>query len=124
MLNYVSTRKGNITLLIILSVSTCISSAIAADLKNGKKVFEKQCASCHGQLGAGDGPIAAGLPDAMKPRNLQKGEYKVIKDAASLKELLKKGGPAYGLNALMAAQPSLSDAELDDVSAYVISLKK
>ncbi len=103
---------------------TLSSPLVAQDLENGKKVFSKTCSSCHGPEGAGDGPIAAGLPDNMKPRNLKTGEFKVVKDKESMAELIKKGGPAFGLNPLMAAQPSLSDSDITDVIEYVYSLRK
>jgi mono/diheme cytochrome c family protein len=28
---------------------------------SGEEIFQKYCASCHGELGPGDGPVAAGL---------------------------------------------------------------
>ena len=96
----------------------------AADLEKGKAIFLQVCSSCHGNEGQGDGPIAAGLPDEMKPRNLVNGELKVAKDAQTMKELVKKGGPAFGLNPLMAPQAGLSDEDLENVVAFVQSLRK
>lgn len=113
-----------------LVLATALTLAIpalshAADLARGKTLFDQRCTSCHGALGAGDGPVAAALPADQKPRNLANGSpMKYATDDAKMKELLKKGGPAFGLNPLMPMQPDLSDADLDNVIAYVRSLKK
>jgi hypothetical protein len=39
-------------------------------------------------------------------------------------ELIKKGGSAFGLSPLMAAQSALSDDDVSNVVAFVRSLKK
>lgn len=44
-------------------------------LKQGKTLFEKQCAVCHGKAGGGDGPAADFL--FPKPRNFTTGTFKV-----------------------------------------------
>lgn len=100
------------------------ASIALADASAGKAVYGKVCASCHGTSGLGDGPVGVSLPPNMKPANLVKGDFKVVKDANAIVELLTKGGPAFGLNPLMAAQPSLSDQEKKDVAEYVLSLKE
>ena len=110
---------------LISAVSSLIPTAsFAADLENGKALFAERCASCHGALGAGDGPVAAGLPPELKPRNLQEGAFKVTKDDALFKKLLKEGGVSVGLNPLMPGAPGLTDADYDNLIAYVHSLKK
>lgn len=98
--------------------------AFAADLEKGKSLFAQRCATCHGNTGAGDGPVALSLPENMKPRNLQDGAFKYATDDAKMKELLKKGGAAVGLNAMMPPQPDLSDADLDSVIAFLHTLQK
>lgn len=42
--------------------------ADSASLARGKKLFEKNCTSCHGPAGRGDGPVSAAL--SPKPANL------------------------------------------------------
>jgi len=40
----------------------------------GRAVFERHCAACHGETGAGDGPAADMLP--VQPRDLTRGEFR------------------------------------------------
>jgi len=79
---------------------------------------------CHGEKGAGDGALAATLPEGQKPRNLSGGQNKYATDDAKLKEIIKKGGAAVGLSVLMPAQADLSDEQLGDLVAFIHSLKK
>lgn len=95
-----------------------------ADLESGKKKYTQLCASCHGDSGAGDGPVGKALPDNMKPRNFQDAEFKFATDQAKFSELLNKGGAAVGLNPMMPPQSGLTDADHVNLYAYVLSLKK
>jgi len=97
-------------------------SSFAADAARGKQLYTERCATCHGAEGAGDGPVALSLPPEMKPQNLKTGIMKFAADDAKMKELLKKGGGAVGLNALMPPQADLSDADIDSVIAFVKTL--
>ncbi len=54
--------------------------AFAPSLARGAVVFQARCASCHGQLGRGDGPSAADLDPA--PTNL--GDAEGLRDASPL----------------------------------------
>lgn len=114
-------KKALLTLS-ILAITT--SSASAADAAKGQALFAQRCAMCHGEKGAGDGALAATMPEGQKPRNLTAGQNKYATDDAKLKETISKGGAGVGLSVLMPAQSDLSDAQLDDVVAFVKSLKK
>jgi mono/diheme cytochrome c family protein len=48
---------------IALAVALHTGSAVAADdvTRTGKQLFERYCASCHGEAGRGDGPVASSL---------------------------------------------------------------
>lgn len=100
------------------------SSAHAADAAKGAPIYAQRCAMCHGDKGAGDGPVAATIPEGMKPRNLAAGTNKYATDDAKLKDLLKKGGAGVGLSPLMPAQSDLKEGDLDNLIAFVNSLKK
>mgnify|MGYP003594673044 CR=1 FL=1 len=97
---------------------------LAADLEKGKAIYSQRCVSCHGASGLGDGPIGAGLPPAMKPRDFQTAAFKYATDDAKMKDVITKGGVPFGLNPLMAPQAGLSDEDLNNIVAYVRSLKK
>ena len=108
--------------LVLLTLAPAIASS--ADLTKGKEVFDQRCVSCHGAMGAGDGPVAAALPADQKPASFQTGKFKIAVDDAKMKEVISKGGQANGLSMMMPPQPDLTDAQLGDLIAYVRSLKK
>jgi mono/diheme cytochrome c family protein len=104
-------------------------AALAADAAAGKTAFTTNCASCHGDSGKGDGPVGAALNPP--PRDFSKGEFKFDTDGdgktgtdADLKNVIQKGGGAYGGSVLMAPWPSLSDADITNLIAHIRSLKK
>ncbi|MDZ4785215.1 MAG: cytochrome c [bacterium] len=111
-------------LVFILSIFSFLPTMLfASDAVKGKEKFETLCASCHGATGAGDGAIAAAFPADQKPRNLKTGPFKFATDEAKFKELLKKGGASVGLSPLMPMQAGLTDQDIDNVYAYIKSLK-
>lgn len=114
----------NAALLLPCLVVLACTDALAADVEKGKALFAQRCAMCHGEKGAGDGPVAATMPEGQKPRNLATGANKFATDDAKLTELLQKGGAGVGLSVLMPAQSDLKPAELADLVAFVNSLKK
>jgi high-affinity iron transporter len=91
------------------------------DAKAGEAVYKAKCVSCHGTAGAGDGP--AGKVLNPKARDWTKGEGLDLTDQ-QLFDSIKKGGAAVGRGKTMIAFPSLSDAEVWNLVAYVKSLKK
>ena len=115
--------KIHISLLAIASVLLSSGSSFAADAAKGGTLYAQRCAMCHGEKGAGDGPVAATIPEGMKPRNLKEGGYKYATDDAKFKELLQKGGAGVGLSPLMPAQSDLKPEDLDNIIAFVKSLK-
>jgi mono/diheme cytochrome c family protein len=108
----------------IVAPFTIVLSANAADAAKGGTLYAQRCAMCHGDKGAGDGALAATMPEGQKPRNLGAGANKYATDDAKLKEIIKNGGASVGLSVLMPAQSDLSDEQLNDLVAFVNSLKK
>jgi mono/diheme cytochrome c family protein len=107
------------------------SSALADDaVSEGREVYIKtNCNSCHGMDGKGDGPVAAALDP--KPRNYTKGDFKfdANKDGkagtdADLALVIKNGAAAYGGSAMMMPNPTLTDAQIQELIAYIRSLKQ
>lgn len=111
-------------LLALALTATYSSAALAADIAKGQAIFAQRCVMCHGDKGAGDGALAATMPEGQKPRNLTTGQNKYATDDAKLKEIISKGGAAVGLSVLMPAQSDLNDAQLGDLVAFIKSLKK
>jgi mono/diheme cytochrome c family protein len=106
-----------------------LSAHAAGDAAAGKTTFETLCVTCHGPLGKGDGP--AGVALTPPPRDFSKGDFKYDADKdgkagtdADLMLIVKNGAGAYGGSPLMAPWGHLSEAELQNVVAYVRTLKK
>jgi len=115
-------NSRHIVLCLAFSALT-LGTAHAVDLEKGKTLYAQRCATCHGDKGAGDGPIAASLPAEQKPRNFQEAKYKYATDDDKFKELIKKGGAAVGLSMLMPGQADLSDDDIESLLLFVYSLK-
>jgi mono/diheme cytochrome c family protein len=65
-------------------------TASAETLREGKALFEKNCASCHGTSGHGDGPAAKGLNPA--PANLAVAVKMPMASDAFLDWTISEGG--------------------------------
>ncbi len=120
-----------VTTLAIAAFALVVSagSAQAGDAAAGKTVYDTNCSSCHGPSGKGDGPVGAALNP--KPRDFSAGSFKFDADKsgtpgedADLKLVIQKGAAAFGGSALMAPWPTLSDGDIDNVIAFIRSLKQ
>jgi mono/diheme cytochrome c family protein len=85
----------------------------------GQKIYDRECATCHGALGKGDGETAAYLTP--QPQDLTTGILKKRNDEF-LTAVISKGGGAKGLSESMPAFPKLSKSEVQSVVAYVRQL--
>jgi len=91
------------------------------DLADGKKIYDMNCASCHGATGHGDGAAAAALKP--KPRDLSDGKYMKTRTWEELHKVIAEGGANSGFSALMPAwKGALKKPQIDNVLAYVLSL--
>jgi mono/diheme cytochrome c family protein len=61
-------RKSTVLLLLLFSVGF-VTAAGADDIAQGRALYLRYCASCHGRNGAGDGPLAKVL--TTPPTNLR-----------------------------------------------------
>jgi len=123
------TRLATLLTLAALAVLLVPAMASAGDAAAGKPVFQANCSTCHGMTGKGDGPVGAALTPP--PRDFAKGDFKYDTDGdgkagtdADLKAVITKGALAYGGSPLMAPWPTLTAAQIDDVVAFIRSLKQ
>jgi mono/diheme cytochrome c family protein len=116
-----------LSLLALPSVALAGGDAAAGDAK-----FQTVCVSCHGPGGKGDGPTGLALAAAGQPapRDFTVGDFKFDTDKdgtagsdSDLKNVISKGALVYGGSAMMAPVMGLSDADLDDLVAFIRSLK-
>jgi cbb3-type cytochrome c oxidase subunit III len=100
-----------------------LPAVTAAHAQRGKAVYDKWCAGCHGDTGAGDGPGAtAMLP---RPRDFTRGVYKIRMTASGeiptdddMMTVIADGMPG---TAMPAWKAKLSEQERRDVVAYLKS---
>ena len=96
-------------------------AAGGGDAAAGAALYSTYCASCHGERGEGDGPVAAGLNP--KPARHSDGAYMNSLSNDYLTRVIKDGGTAVEKSPLMAPWGgTLSDAQIVDVIAFVRSL--
>lgn len=66
----------NILIIAVFVASLCLGNmAMAQGRLEGKDLYDKYCAPCHGEEGDGNGPLAHALYP--KPRDFTKGQYKI-----------------------------------------------
>jgi len=101
--------------------STATWECLPGSAEAGATPYATLCESCHGPGGNGEGPAAAGLNP--KPARHIDGTYMNALSNEHVRTVIRDGGPAVGKSPLMAPWGgALSDAQLDDVVAYVRSL--
>ena len=109
------------------------SVSFAGDVEAGNAKFQALCVSCHGPTGKGDGPTGKALAASGQPapRDFSVGDFKLDTDKdgetgtdADLKNVITKGAMAYGGSPLMAPIMGLSDDDLNNLVAFIRSLKQ
>ena len=104
------------TILMTMTLAALGSSvALAADAKAGQAVYDRACKSCHGA----DGTANAGVAKMMKVdiKDLKSPDVQSMSDA-DLKTVVTDG------KGKMKPIKTVSGADVDNVVAYVKSLKK
>lgn len=100
---------------LLLLTSMVARAAFAADAQAGQAVFDKSCKGCHGADGTPNAAVAkmlkADIPD------LKSSEVQALSDD-DMKNIITNG------KGKMKPVKTVSGATLDDVVAYVRSLKK
>jgi cytochrome c oxidase cbb3-type subunit 3 len=124
-------RIARLAPLAALAVLLAPMNALAGDAEKGKGLYTINCASCHGDTGKGDGPVAIAVPPP-PPRDFAAGDFKFDADEdgtvgtdADLKTVITKGAAAFGGNPMMATWGGiLSDEDIDNLVAYIRTLKQ
>lgn len=100
-----------------LSSMSHVVSAFGGDAAKGKVIYQAKCVTCHGPDGKGDGPIGK----ALKPPagNFSSAESKK-KSAGEFQDIIENGKPK---TAMMAWKKQFTEAEIQDVLAYVLTLR-
>jgi len=98
-------------------MATVAGVALAADATAGGVIFNKTCKGCHGEGGATPNEAVGKYLGATIP-TLASPEFQASKTDADIKTAITEG------HGKMPAQKSVQPASVDDVVAYVRSLKK
>ena len=94
-----------------------------AAVKEGREVYAKYCAHCHGAEGKGDGPSGQGLP--IKPQDLAEGRVINPLPDHFIFRVIAAGGPAVGLSPIMPPfKPQISDRQIHEVIQYIRTLAR
>ncbi len=97
------------------------NAAIEADAKVGRADYQVYCASCHGETGEGDGPVAQAL--SPKPARHNDGTYMNPLTDDYLFKVIKFGGLSVDKSPMMAPLGgSLSDQQIRNVIAFIRTL--
>ena len=100
------------------------ADASRASLAEGARLYQQDCAVCHGATGYGNGPAANVLDP--KPRDFHVGRYRLISTSNGVPlrddviRTIRHGAPGTS----MPAWAHLSDGEVGAVADYVLSISR
>lgn len=94
------------------------ASAAGPNSAAGKKIFEDNCAACHGIKGDGNGPAARAISGA-KPRNFVSEPFKYGATDEAVSKTISEGVKGSA----MPPWAHLSKADIAAVVTYIRSLK-
>ncbi len=102
---------------------TVAAQGLAADVKNGSRIYNQYCISCHGVEGKGDGDRAKNEQLDPRPRVHANGNYLNMIPDMRLFRVIKYGGRAMNFSHIMPQwQHILSDEEILNVLAHIRTL--
>lgn len=103
------------TVILSCIFAVAVWAAPAGTASAGKEVYDKSCKTCHGGDGGGNPAIAKMMKVEFRPLGSKEVQGKTDDE---LKKITSQG---FGK---MKPVPSVSGKQIDDVVAYVRSLKK
>lgn len=93
-----------------------VSLANPVRAEDGKPIFDKNCSTCHGPAGKGDGPAGKML----KPPPADLGTVTKTMSDADVAKVIKEGGKSIGKSASMPGfKGKLSDDQIQGLVQYV-----
>ncbi|MFQ5581624.1 MAG: c-type cytochrome [Mariprofundaceae bacterium] len=102
------------TLLLFVLVSAPATATTLHAQIDASKLYEKQCAACHGMDGSGDTPLGKSLKP-VPARDLRP----TILTMADIRQVLKQGSPKTGMH---GHESHLDVSQIDAIAAFVRSL--
>ena len=103
--------------LVLLPAKVGAADTPAGSLAAGEQLFLAQCAGCHGQHGAGDGPAVSFLYP--RPRNFIEQPFKLGGSQEDVVRVISSGIPVTSMPAFTAV---LAPSDIDALASYVRSL--
>lgn len=100
---------------------------LTAQQERGAKAYLAYCSMCHGEHGAGDGPVAEELArrEGVRPAHLDDAARLEKVGARGVREVIVRGGAHTGRSNLMPTWGEhLAPAVVDEIVAYVMVLPK
>ncbi len=108
---------------VCLLLSSTATQVIAADAKQGSRIYNQYCIACHGAEGKGDGDRATNEQLDPRPRVHANGDYMNMIPDMRFFRVIKYGGRAMNFSHIMPQwQHILSDEDIIDVLAHIRSL--
>jgi mono/diheme cytochrome c family protein len=95
------------------SMILLLTAALAANLENGRAVYESNCTACHGLLADGQGPAA--LAFETKPVDFTKTAWWATRTDPDVAAAIRAGKPGTP----MSAFSQLSEAQVADLVAWL-----
>ena len=108
----------SVILLWLTAMGTMPAHAANEDLLKGKALYVKHCVLCHGVEGKGDGQFGLAINPPAADFTSQRSRTKT---ESELRATIEHGRPP---TAMEGWKGQLSDAEIQDVLAYVLTLRK